>query len=187
MRSLVYVVATSMNGFIADAAGDTSCFPAEPETLAALFGHYPEMCPAHLREALGVTAAPRRFDTVLMGRHTFEPALTAGMPEGTYPHLRQIVVTHDELAVETLSGDVPDQVAALKEEPGEDIWLCGGGHLAGQLAGLIDEVQLKVNPVALKTGTPLFDGMAGTLDLSLATVEPWPGCVVLLTYRASSA
>jgi dihydrofolate reductase len=36
--------------------------------------------------------------------------------------------------------------------------LCGGARLAGALYDEIDELVLKVNPVVLGTGTPLFRG-----------------------------
>ncbi|MGY1843591.1 dihydrofolate reductase family protein [Modestobacter sp. SYSU DS0875] len=190
MRQLVYYVATSIDGFIADPAGDFSHFPVRPETLADLFTRHPETCPAHLRDALGVTAAPRRFDTVLMGSRTHAPAVAAGLRDGAYPHLRQIVVTHRSLdgssAVETLAGDVAARVAELKAEPGRDIWLCGGGDLAGQIVDLIDEIQLKVNPVLLGDGVPLFRGGGRTRYLQAVGVEQLPGGVVLATYAAPS-
>jgi dihydrofolate reductase len=97
VRDLVYYVATSMDGFIADPAGDPSRFPAGPELLERLFARYPETCPVHLRGALGVTAEPQRFDTVLMGRRTYAPAEQAGLEHGAYPHLRQCVVSHRAL------------------------------------------------------------------------------------------
>lgn len=189
MRALVYYIATTIDGFIADADGDFSQFPVDPATLADLFARYPETCPAHVRAALGVTAPPRRFDTVLMGRRTHEPAVHAGLVDGAYPHLRQIVVTHREVPasahIETISGDVAARVAELKAEPGADIWLCGGGDLAGQLADQIDEVQLKINPLALGRGVPLFGGagIPRALDLEAVGVEPLPGGVILATYR----
>lgn len=191
MRHLVYYVAGSLDGFIADPAGDASAFPTEPETVAALMARYPETCPVHLREALGVSAQPRRFDTVLMGRRTFEPALQAGLVDGAYPHLRQVVVTGRPLpessSVEVVSGDVAAQVAELKQQPGSDIWLCGGGSLAGQLIDLIDEVQVKVNPVILGEGVPLFAGLDPTRPRRLRPVgvESLPGGVVLATYALS--
>lgn len=190
MRRLVYFVATSLDGFIADPAGDTSAFPTAPDTLAALFELYPEACPAQFRAALGIDAPPRRFDTVLMGYRTYAPALEAGLPGGAYPHLRQVVVSHRELApgIERIGADREDlaaRVATLKAEPGSDIWLCGGADVAGQLVGQIDEIQVKINPILLGDGTPLLRTDA-PLALTTTDVHPLPGGVVLATYEPAS-
>lgn len=56
MRNLVYYVATSIDGFIADADGDFSAFPQDPATLRVLFDRYPETCPVHVREAVSWVA-----------------------------------------------------------------------------------------------------------------------------------
>lgn len=187
MRALVYYVATSVDGFIADQTGDYSCFPQDPQTLASLFDRYPETCPAHVREVLGVTGKPRRFDTVIMGRHTHAPAVEAGLTGGAYPHLRQIVVTHhdrvDMPGVEVMAGDIAAQVTELKRQPGQDIWLCGGGDLAGQLIDLIDEIELKINPILLGTGVPLFRTAARPRHLQAVGIESLPGGVALATYK----
>jgi dihydrofolate reductase len=187
VRDLVYYIATSVDGRIAAADGDFSVFPQHPDTLRAVFDLYPETCPTHLRAPLQITASAQRFDTVVMGYRTHEPALAAGLTSA-YPHLRQFVATHRRLpadpTVETMSGDVAAQVARLKAEPGRDIWLCGGADLAGQLLDVIDEVQVKVNPVILGDGIPLF-GTGGDYPqaLELADSLTLPGGVVLLTYR----
>ncbi|TPW78381.1 dihydrofolate reductase family protein [Schumannella sp. 10F1B-5-1] len=211
MRDLVYFIAASIDGLIADPTGDFSRFPVDPATLAVLFERYPETCPTHVRAALGITAEPRRFDTVIMGSGTFAPGLDAGLIGGAYPHLRQVVATHRALdpadGVETVAGDsasILARVAELKAEPGRDIWLAGGGDLAAQLMPLIDEVQVKVNPLVLGDGIPLFgrrgaaasgpsanpaaDLAAASLarDLSLVSSEPLPGGVVLNTYRSAA-
>ena len=184
MRKLVYYVAVSLDGYIADPGGDTSIFPVDAETLNEVFARYPETCPHHLREALGVTGGARRFDTVLMGTRTHEPALAAGLTSA-YPHLRQIVVTHRELpadpTVERWEGSIAERVGSLKTEPGKDIWLCGGGALASQLVDHIDELQLKINPVTLGTGVPLFAGPALCVWTPMS-VETLAGGVVLATY-----
>lgn len=185
MRRLVYYIATSIDGFIATSDGDTSAFPTAPETLSALFERYPETCPTHVRDALGVTASPRRFDTVLMGRRTYQPALDAGLPAGAYPHLRQIVVTHrDDVlgeGVERIDGDLTEAVRELKRQPGRDIWLCGGADLAGQLIGLIDEIEVKINPIALGAGIPLLASSVSQ-SFDLAAAETLPGGVLLANY-----
>lgn len=187
MRKLVYYVAASIDGYIANEVGDTSVFPAQPETLADLFSRYPETCPQHLRQPLGVSGSPRRFDTVIMGYRTHKPALDAGLTSA-YPHLKQIVVTHRELpddpAVEVWSGDLAPRIAGLKRQAGGDIWLCGGGNLAGQLIEHIDELQIKLNPIILGAGTPLFTGTV-LRSWRLRASEQIPGNVCLLTYDAN--
>jgi dihydrofolate reductase len=188
VRDLVLYIATSIDGFIADPAGDPSRFPTPPELLESLFARYPETCPVHLRDALGVSEKPRRFDTVLMGRRTYAPAEEAGLQHGAYPHLRQIVVTRGTVeapGVEVVAGDVAGRVAALKAEPGRDIWLCGGADLAGQLLDLVDEIQLKIYPVLLGDGIPLVRGAGLPRGLDLVGHERLPGGVALATYRLS--
>ena len=184
MRHLVYYVAVSADGFIADASGDPSSIPTHPDTLAALFDLYPETCPVQARAALGVNGPNRRFDTVVMGCRTYAPAAELGLPGGAYPHLRQVVATHRDLPspVETVSGDVRAAVARLKEEPGADIWLCGGADLAGQLLDEIDEFQFKVNPVLLGAGISPVSG-EGVRKLTLESTQLLPAGVVLNTYR----
>ncbi|NNG20099.1 dihydrofolate reductase [Naumannella sp. ID2617S] len=162
MRSLIYLIAVSLDGYIADAAGEWSSFDSSPELLADLFTEYPETCPVQAREALGVTAPPRHFDTVIMGARTHRPALDAGLTSA-YPHLRQYVVTHrtdlpNDPTLRTTTDPV-GLVRELKSQPGKNLWLCGGGDLAGQLVDEIDEFHLKVNPVLLGSGTPLLAGV----------------------------
>lgn len=63
MRELKYFVACSVDGFIAAEDGSVDAFVNDEEYFAELFESYPETCPGHLREALGVrgetgTSAP---------------------------------------------------------------------------------------------------------------------------------
>lgn len=192
MRKLVYFVATSIDGFIAGSDGSTDGFPLNPETLSAIFTEYPETCPAHLRDALGVSGEPRHFDTVLLGARTHEPALQAGLTSA-YPHLRQYVVTHRsdlprDPTVTVVSVDPLTLVRELKQEEGLDIWLCGGGNLAAQLLDEIDEYHVKVNPVLLGSGVPMVEGSAtAPLPLGLRSSTTLPGGTLLNVHDAASA
>ncbi|KHL10558.1 dihydrofolate reductase [Mumia flava] len=185
MRSLVYLIAVSIDGFIAAPDGGTEMFPQPPEALADYFAEYPEACPAHARDALNVTEPARHFDTVLMGARTHQPALDAGLTSG-YPHLEQYVFSHRALPpgenLTVVRGDPVDVVRDLKRRPGRDIWLCGGGDLAAQLVDEIDELHLKVTPVLLGGGVPLFAGGA-TLPVELRDTRVLGGSVVLARYR----
>ncbi|UVE96547.1 dihydrofolate reductase family protein [Dietzia sp. B32] len=168
MRKLIYYVAVSIDGFIADPDGGFDVFPVEAANMPWLIEHYPETIPGHFRGSLGVTTTPHRaFDTVIMGRTTHQVAVDEGLASG-YPHLRQYVVTHrpDELpAEEGLTASDEDPVTLVRrlksEDSALDVWLCGGGSLAGQLVDEIDEFRLKVNPVVLGAGIPLVARATG--------------------------
>src|SRR5690606_2760737 len=62
--------------------------------------------------------------------------------------------------VEVIGSDPVGAVRELKREAGLGIWLCGGGELAQTLLPEIDQVFLKLYPVVLGTGRPLFGGGA---------------------------
>lgn len=158
MRELVYYVATSIDGYIADPSGGYDAFPMEGDHMAALLDEYADTFPAHVLEMLGVKAPGTTFDTVIMGWNTLLPALEVGI-ESPYPHLRQFVASRGERHVAddvTLTDDPVRTVRQLKEADGLPIWLCGGGDLAGSLLGEIDRLILKRNPVVFGSGVPLF-------------------------------
>jgi dihydrofolate reductase len=190
MRSLVYFVATTLDGFIAGAdRGDPDFFPFEGPHVADLLAEFPEMIPGHARQALGLDGDNRRFDTILMGRTTYDIGRKVGLTS-PYPHLRQLVVSSSitappDPAVEVIGQDVVGQVRALKAEHGKDVWLAGGGQLAALLVDEIDELILKVNPVVLGAGTPLFDGPVGPRPVTLADHKVYPNGFALMRYRWS--
>ena len=159
MRQLVYYVASTLDGFIAEPDGSFGCFPSEGEHLADLFQLFPETIPGPMREDCGVAGVPNeRFDTVVMGRRTYEVGLNAGIPN-PYTTLRQLVFSgtlEDNEHVELVRSNPVECVRQLKSESGKDIWLCGGGELAGQIFEEIDELILKLNPVVIGDGVPLF-------------------------------
>jgi len=132
---------------------------------------FPETFPAHLRPALGVNREAQRFDTVLMGRKTYEVGLREGITS-PYSPLRQYVISGTMLespdpSVELHKGQPLGLVHRLKAETGKDIWLCGGSKLAAAVFPEIDELILKINPVVIGAGIPLFNGFAGTLATTL--------------------
>ncbi|MER7402605.1 dihydrofolate reductase family protein [Streptomyces sp. NPDC000070] len=170
MRKLVYYVAVTLDGRIAGPGGEYDFFPAGDEQQTAAYSAwantlYPETVPTAIRAAVGLADAPNRhFDTVLMGLGTYRPALDKGITS-PYAHLRQYVVSSTlkpdvDPAVTVVPGDPQALVRELKREEGTglDVWLCGGGKLAGTLLPEIDELVIKNYPVVAGAGVPAFDG-----------------------------
>jgi dihydrofolate reductase len=131
----------SLDGFIAGPNGEYDWIPMDPEfDFAALFA---------------------RFDTLLMGRRTWEVAEAFG--HGSIPGKKTVVVSRtlrpeDHPGITIVSSDLRGAVERLKSEPGTDIWLYGGGALFGTLLelGLVDTVEPAVVPVLIGRGVPLL-------------------------------
>lgn len=167
MRRLVYGVATSLDGFIAGPAGECDWItPDSGIDFIALYG---------------------RFDTLLMGRRTYDIAKTRpGLLKDT--GLKIVVAsttldpaTHPGLTI--VGSDLSAAVAALKLQAGKDIWLMGGSVLFGGLLdlGLVDEVNVCLFPVMLGSGTPLMtEGSRVRLELNES--KALSSGVVMLSY-----
>lgn len=162
MRKLVYYVGTTLDGYIAGSNHEIDFFPIADDVLSWIGTDYPETLPTHVRSHIGLDAPNRRFDTLIMGRGTYQPALDIEITS-PYRHLRQYVVstTLGEIAdpeVALVAGDPRSLIRELKAEEGMDIWLAGGGVLAASLLPEIDELVLKQYPVVAGAGIPMLAG-----------------------------
>ncbi|MEU0940859.1 dihydrofolate reductase family protein [Embleya sp. NPDC005971] len=191
MRKLIYYVAVTLDGRIAGPGGECDFFPTGDERQTAAYSAwantlYPETVPTAYRAAAGLADTPnRRFDTVVMGMGTYRPALDGGIAS-PYAHLRQYVVSGTlgpdiEPAVTVVSGDPLALVRTLKQEEGTglDVWLCGGGKLAGALLPEIDELVVKSYPVVIGAGVPAFDGAFDPTVFDVAERTAFPNGVTL--------
>ncbi len=165
-RLLRYQVATSLDGFIAGPNGEYDWITEDP--------------------TLDLKAFARQFDTLLMGRLTYELALSQGsMLESM--GLKVVVVSttldpsqHPDSTI--ISTDVAKKVAQLKSQPGKDIRLFGGGALFRTMldAGLVDRVELAVSPILLGSGVPVLPpGKRCPLRLVESTALP-SGMMILM-------
>lgn len=170
-RLITYSVAMSLDGFIAGPNGEYDWIPSED---------------------LGIdfTAFLARFDTLLMGRKTYELTLTQG-PEAQIPGMKRYVCSstlqaddHPDVTIVSRERTI-DVVRALKQEAGKQIWLFGGGQLfAGLLAAsLVDQVEVAVMPVLLGSGIPLLPQEFEPRWLERIATKEYERGVQLATYR----
>ncbi|GAA3448830.1 dihydrofolate reductase family protein [Dactylosporangium matsuzakiense] len=190
MRKLVYYVAATIDGFIAGPGGEVDFFPFEADLQEFIRARYPETLPTHVRPHAGIPDGTPNlvFDTLVMGRATLDPALRAGISR-PYAHLRQYTFSRRlDSGPEIIDGDPVAFVRELKREDGLDIWLCGGGDLAGQLLGEVDELVIKLSPVIAGQGVPLVRHGFEPTRFRLVSATPLESGVVVLTYaRATGA
>lgn len=186
MRRLIYYIACTVDKFIARKDGSFDFFLTHGAHVADLLHDFPETIPAHLRGPLNITAENRWFDAVVMGRHTYDVGVKDGFTN-PYPQMKQYVFSHSlssspDPNVALVSSDPAAFVNELKQQPGNDIWLCGGGNLATVLFPEIDGLILKVHPILLGAGIPLFAGSVTLTSLELTNHKIYSNGFMLLHY-----
>jgi dihydrofolate reductase len=84
-----------------------------------------------------------------------------------------------------LSGDLAEEVTALKQQDGGDILVAGSASLVRGLTdlGLVDEYRLMTFPIVLGEGKRLFDGISDAATLNLVDVTPLKTGTVIFTYH----
>jgi dihydrofolate reductase len=159
----------SLDGFIAGPEGEYDWILMDPEIDFATFS--------------------ARFDTLLMGRGTYEPMLASGQPP--MPGMRSVVFSttlsaQDHPDVTVVADDLVGEVEALRAEPGKDLWIFGGGKLFRSFLelGLVDAVEVAVIPILLGQGIPLLPSPAPRTGLRLSAHRVYEATgIVLLEYE----
>lgn len=177
MAKLVYHIATTLDNFIADLDGnaDSSIFLYEGE---------------HVTDFI---TDVQQYNAVLMGGKTYEYGFQFGAKPGEpgyFKELKHYVFSNtlqfeSNDKVELVKGNAADFIKDLKMNETGKLWLSGGGELAGSLIEqkLIDQLVLKVNPVIIGAGIPLFGSAKPRLNLELVDMKQYSNGVHKLTYN----
>src|SRR4051812_30572611 len=175
-RNVIVHIATSADGYIARPDGDLEWLTSRP----APEGFY------------GMDAFTRSIDTKLLGRKTYEVSLRLGAKfdsrERTIVFSRQAPPADAPPGVEFVGGAIGPFVSRLREQPGKDIWLMGGGELIASFLDehAIDELVISVVPVFIGDGIPLIARRHRHVPLELQSVERFEDGLVQLHYRVGS-
>jgi dihydrofolate reductase len=143
-------------------------------------------------------------DTVLFGRAAYQgfaahwPAVAANpaSPKYELDFARWLERTPKLVFSKTLgaaewknsrlvTGNLVDEIANLRQRPGRDLLMFGGGGIASTFMklGLIDGYRINVFPVILGAGIPLFKDLRGRIHLQLLNRKTYQSGVVGLQYR----
>lgn len=182
MGKLVAYNFLTLNGYYKGAGGDISWHPHDEE---------------------GNQYAAKMLDsksTLLFGRTTYEmmagywpsseaarnsPEVAAGMNESEKIVFSSTLKRADWNNTRIVKDNMIAELKKLKNISDKNMTILGSGTIITQLAqsGLIDEYQFAIDPVAIKTGTPVFQGISQQLELELFKTKTFKSGTILLFYQ----
>jgi dihydrofolate reductase len=173
MLHIIYYVASSLDGYISGQGGDISRFVQKGKGVDQ-----------YLKDL-------QDFDTVIMGRNTYEFGYDYGLKPGqpAYPHMEHHIFS-TTLQLPDRSSQVHihppniEIIRRLKQTKGSDIYLCGGGMFAGWLLDhqLIDKLKIKLNPLILGSGVRIFGDSGKSYRLNLTDSKNFEEGLQILSY-----
>jgi dihydrofolate reductase len=188
MRKVIPVVNTTLDGYMAGQGGELDWMVHDPLVHAEAW--------MELRDTV---------DTMLVGRkahqgfesHFREQATAPDSPADLVEFARWVLDTPKVVFSRTLSvadlspsarlaaADIPEEVASLKQQPGKDLVLFGGASTVQSFVrqGLIDEYWIKLHPVAIGAGLPVFADRKGRAGLTLTHSKAHGSGILTLRYQ----
>jgi dihydrofolate reductase len=185
MRKIILYVNLTFDGFLAGPQGELDWMLPDPGMNL------------ELSEALRA-----QVDTMLLGRNAYlgfeqnfqAEATDPASPPELVDFARWMLDTPKMVLSRTLTevsevsrlatGTLPDEVAALKSAPGKDIVVFGGVGIVQELVrlGLVDEYWIKLYPVAIGDGKPLFTDATSRANLTLTQSQAYESGILALRY-----
>ncbi|HTX80059.1 MAG TPA: dihydrofolate reductase family protein [Longilinea sp.] len=172
-------IATSLDGFIARKDGAIDWLSRPEDAIAG--------------EDYGYQAFFDSVDTLVMGRNTFELALS--FEAWPYAGKRVVVLSSGSpkippsLArhVEHMSGAPAEIVRWLAERGAQHVYVDGGDTIRRFLrAGLIDDLTITRLPILLGDGIPLFGPLEGDIRLQQVETTVYPNGFVQSKYQVKN-
>jgi dihydrofolate reductase len=184
MRKIILDLAVTLDGFIEGPNGEI------------------DWCSMDDGDGLDFIDFINSIDTIFYGRVSYELWGNYQPPENANSDLKEVYkamlgktkyvfsatkATDDTNAI-FIQTDIKERVMQIKQQPGKDIWLYGGGKLITSLLnmGLVDVLRLAVHPVILASGKPLFNDIQERIRLKSAGMQASGSGVILLTYEVTS-
>jgi len=178
MRKVILQMGLSIDGIVA--GGPDEGGPGAPE--------HPEVVARKLDRL-------RTIGTHVMGRVTYQQ-MAAHWPTATHEYAALMndgptgvfsttLATAEWPTTRIARGDLADEIAQLKAEPGGDIMAHGGAAFVQALsrARLIDQYHLVIRPVALGAGQPMFKDLPVPLYLHATESTTYPDGTVITVYN----
>jgi dihydrofolate reductase len=181
MRTLTYGGAVSLDGFLAAVDGSIDWLHFSKDVQQVMADYWKDI------------------DTILMGRKTYDVSVAqrpkkSKSAKRTEPTMRTFVFSRtlkeiDDSGVQLVASDAVEFVRRLKQEPGKDICLMGGGELAQSLlaAGLVDKIGLNIHPILLGSGIPTFRDFGHRMKLTLTECRTLDGGCILANFSVLRA
>lgn len=171
MRKVILSSAISLDGYIAKPNGDVEWLKSVPN---------PE------KIDYGFSNFLKTIDITIMGNSTYKEILSFGIP---FPFMdkKNYVITRSPKSTNenvTYVKDIVSVVEKLKKEEGNNIWLVGGGQINTLFLNnyLIDELLIRIVPIAIGEGIPLFTRDTVDTIFELRKIETFKTGVVQITY-----
>lgn len=168
-------IATSLDGYIADAEGSVGFLDTFP---------FPE------GDDMGYAAFMSKVDALLMGRKTFETVLSFGVE---WPYSKPVFVWSQTISkipeqlesrVRLVTGDVHEVLLNIHAQGFNRLYIDGGQVIQSFLReDLIDEMILTTIPVVLGGGIPLFGKTDGMLRFRCAQAQTWSNGLAQCRYK----
>ena len=171
MKKIRYAVAMSLDGYIAGPNGEADWIVSDPDVnFAELWA---------------------QFDTLLMGRRTYEAA-RARLGEEAFRGPKVIVASRTLRAEDhpnaTIISDLTvERLQSLREQSKKDIWVMGGGEIFRALLEMrqVDTVEVSTMPVLLGGGIHLLPPPAQPANLKLTGHKIYRSGIVSLIYEVT--